>query len=166
MQTDSIQRDIEQRLTTAEPEVEVLSCEKVGRDRLRIFIDHPDGVSLALCERVTRQLQDVLFDYGLEVSSPGPERPLTKPDHFQRFVGRRARLRLRAPREGQRTLTGELVGASDEEVTVAAEVGLVAVPYSEINRSNLVPEAAGSTGRAGNEMPEAAGSAGTGLEER
>jgi ribosome maturation factor RimP len=138
MQSESIQQDIEQRLATAEPEVEVLSCEKVGRDRLRIFIDHPDGVSLALCERVTRHLQDILFDYGLEVSSPGPERPLTKPDHFQRFVGRRARLKLRAPREGQRTLTGELVGASDEEVTLAADAGLVAVPYSEINRSNLL----------------------------
>ena len=55
--------------------------------RLRLFIDHPGGVDLALCERVTAHLRDLLVDYGLEVSSPGPERPLTKPDHFRRFVG-------------------------------------------------------------------------------
>jgi ribosome maturation factor RimP len=138
MQTNPIQSDIEQRLASAEPEVEVLAAERVGAERVRLFIDHPDGVSLDLCERVTGHLRELLTDYGLEVSSPGPERPLTKPDHFRRFIGRRARVRLREPRDGHRTYTGELVGASDEEVTVAAEDGLVAIPYTEINRSNLL----------------------------
>jgi ribosome maturation factor RimP len=138
MQTNPIQSDIEQRLASAEPEVEVLAAERVGAQRVRLFIDHPDGVSLDLCERVTGHLRELLTDYGLEVSSPGPERPLTKPDHFRRFIGRRARVRLREPRDGHRTYTGELVGASDEEVTVAAEDGLVAIPYTEINRSNLL----------------------------
>jgi ribosome maturation factor RimP len=138
MQTNPIQTDIEQRLASAEPEVEVLAAERVGAERVRLFIDHPDGVSLDLCERVTGHLRDLLADYGLEVSSPGPERPLTKPDHFRRFIGRRARVRLREPRDGHRIYTGELVGASDEEVTVAAEDGLVAIPYTEINRSNLL----------------------------
>jgi len=136
-QTD-LQNDIEQRLASAEPGVELLAVERVGTERLRLFIDHPDGVDLALCERVTENLRDLLVDYGLEVSSPGPQRPLTKPDHFRRFIGRRARLRLREPRDGHRSYTGELVGASDDEVTVAAEDGVVAIPYSEINRSNLV----------------------------
>jgi ribosome maturation factor RimP len=138
MQTNSLQSDIEQRLASGEPEVEVLAAEQVGAERIRLFIDHPDGVSLALCERVTGHLRDLLTEYGLEVSSPGPERPLTKPDHFRRFIGRRARVRLREPRDGHRTYTGELVGASEEEVTVAAEDGLVAIPYTEINRSNLL----------------------------
>jgi ribosome maturation factor RimP len=138
MQTNPLQADIEQRLASAEPEVEVLSAERVGSERVRLFIDHPDGVSLDLCERVTGHLRDLLTEYGLEVSSPGPERPLTKPDHFRRFIGRRARVRLREPRDGHRTYTGELVGASDQEVTVAAEDGLVAIPYTEINRSNLL----------------------------
>jgi ribosome maturation factor RimP len=138
MQSTPQQTDIEQRLASAEPEVDVLSVERVGAERLRVFIDHPDGVSLALCERVTDHLRDLLTDYGLEVSSPGPERPLTKPDHFRRFIGRRARVRLREPRDGHKTYTGELVGASDDEVTVAAEDGVVAIPYSEINRSNLL----------------------------
>ena len=138
MRTAPIQIDIEQRLASAEPEVEVLSCEQVGAERLRLFIDHPNGVDLALCERVTGHLRDLLVDYGLEVSSPGPERPLTKPEHFRRFLGRRARLRLREPRDGHKSYTGELVGASDDEVTVAAEGGVVSIPYSEINRSNLL----------------------------
>ena len=138
MQTDPIQSDIEKRLAAAEPEIELLSVEKVGAERLRLFIDHPDGVSLELCERVTRQLGDLLAAYGLEVSSPGPERPLTKPEHFRRFLGKRVRVRLRQPRAGHRSYTGELVGASEEEVTVAADTGIVSVAYSDINRSNLL----------------------------
>jgi ribosome maturation factor RimP len=138
MQTNELQIDIEKRLASAEPGVDVLAVDKLGPERLRLFIDHPDGVDLELCERVTGHLRDLLVDYGLEVSSPGPERPLSKPDHFRRFIGRQARLRLREPRDGHRSYTGELVGASDDEVTVAAEDGLVSIPYSEINRSNLV----------------------------
>ena len=154
MHTDPLTIDIEQRLDGAEPDVEVLACEKVGPDRLRLFIDHPDGVSLDLCERVTNHLRELLHDYSLEVSSPGPERPLTKPDHFRRFLGLRARVRLREPRDGHKSFTGELVGASDDEVTVAADDGVVSIPYSDINRSNLLPEAAGSAGRAGRELGE------------
>ena len=138
MQIETVQTDIEQRLATAEPDVEVLACESAGPERLRLFIDHPNGVDLALCERVTNHLRPLLVDYGLEVSSPGPQRPLSKPDHFQRFLGRRARVRLREPRDGHRSFTGELVGASDEEVTVAADTGVVTIPYSQINRSNLL----------------------------
>jgi ribosome maturation factor RimP len=138
MQINTLQTEIEQRLATAEPDVEVLACEDAGRERLRLFIDHPGGVDLALCERVTNHLRDLLTDVGLEVSSPGPERPLSKPDHFRRFLGRRARVRLREPRDGHKSFTGELVGASDDEVTVAADTGVVTIPYSDINRSNLL----------------------------
>jgi ribosome maturation factor RimP len=138
MKTDAHTHDIEQRLASAEPEVELLAVDRLAPDRLRLVIDHPGGVSLGTCERVTGHLRDLLLDYALEVSSPGPQRPLTKPDHFRRFIGHRARLRLREPREGHRSFTGELVGASDEEVTVAAEEGVVSIPYTEINRSNLL----------------------------
>jgi ribosome maturation factor RimP len=129
---------IEQRLSSAEPEVEVLAVDRVAAERLRIVIDHPGGVDLALCERVTGHLRHLLADVALEVSSPGPERPLTKPDHFRRFLGRRARVRTRAPRDGHKSFTGELVGASEHEVTVVADSGVVSIPYSEINRSNLL----------------------------
>jgi ribosome maturation factor RimP len=142
MQTslDKITADVEARLAQVEPDVELLACDQIAAERLRLTIDHPDGVNLALCERVTHHLRDLLVDFGLEVSSPGPQRPLTKPDHFRQFLGRRAKLRTREPFAGHRSITGELVGASDEEVTVAAEDGLVAIPYAEINRSNLLEE--------------------------
>jgi ribosome maturation factor RimP len=134
------QSDIETRLAAVEPELEVLLYEQVGADRLRLVIDHPEGVDLALCERVTKHLGELLRDVGLEVSSPGPRRPLTKPQHFRRFVGRRARVRTREPRDGHKSFTGELVDASDEVVTVASGFGLVAIPYAEINRGNLVED--------------------------
>jgi ribosome maturation factor RimP len=136
--SEPTQSQIEERLASVEPGVEVLLVEPIAATRLRLFIDHPEGVDLALCERVTKHLDDLLEEYGLEVSSPGPERPLTKPDHFRRFVGRRARVRMREPREGHRSFTGELVAATDDEVTVAVEDGMVSIPYSDINRSNLV----------------------------
>jgi len=149
----SLQADIERRLAHSEPDVEVLLAEVIGGSRLRVFIDHPQGVTLALCERVTTLLGDLREGYSLEVSSPGSERPLTKPAHFRRFVGRRARVRTRharpAARSGDqgsagessvRSFTGELVGASEEEVLLAAEGGVIAIPYAEIRRSNLVGE--------------------------
>ena len=143
-----LQTDIETRLAVSEPDVEVLLAEVVGSSTLRVFIDHPDGVTLALCERVTHELGDLRERYSLEVSSPGIERPLTKPAHFRRFVGRRARVRLRSShdttldgeRARSRSYTGELVGATEDEVTLAAADGVIAIPYSEISRSNLVEE--------------------------
>jgi ribosome maturation factor RimP len=134
------ERDIQERLSGREPDVEVLLVEQAGAGRLRLFIDHPNGVDLALCERVTRQLSELLEEYSLEVSSPGPTRPLVKPDHFRRFVGRRVKVRTRSDHEGRKSFTGELVGATDDQVTVAADDGVVSIPYSDINRSNLVEE--------------------------
>jgi len=150
---NALQTEIEQRLAHNEPDIEVLLAEVLGGRCLRVFIDHPDGVDLAMCERVTMLLNDMRERYSLEVSSPGSERPLTKPAHFRRFVGRRARVRVRHPRPAAaqaaahgtdrrpvRSFTGELVGASEEEVTLAAEGGVIAIPYSEIRRSNLIEE--------------------------
>jgi ribosome maturation factor RimP len=148
----AFQSDIEARLAASEPDVEVLLAEVVGGRCLRVFIDHPDGVTLATCERVTMLLNDLRERYSLEVSSPGIERPLTKPAHYRRFVGRRARVRTREPRPARapdgragpersvRSFTGELVGASEEEVMLAADGGVIAIPYSEIRRSNLIGE--------------------------
>ncbi len=136
----TIQSDIEARLATSEPDVEVLLAEVLGGTTLRIFIDHADGVSLGLCERVTHALNDLRERYSLEVSSPGTERPLTKPQHFRRYLGRHARVRTRDAVDGHRSFTGELVGASDDEVTIAVDSGVVAIPYAEIQRSHLIEE--------------------------
>ena len=132
-------QEIEERLAAAEPDVEVLLVEVVSSTTLRLFIDHPDGVTLELCERVSELLADYRDRYALEVSSPGQDRPLTKPQHYSRFLGRHARVRLREGREGHKSVTGELVGASDKDVTIAAQGGVVTIPYDEIARSNLVP---------------------------
>jgi ribosome maturation factor RimP len=134
-----VQTEIEQRLATSEPDVEVLLAEVVAGATLRLFIDHPDGVTLALCERVSGQLIDYRERYSLEVSSPGQDRPLTKPQHYSRFLGRHARVRLREARGGHKSITGELVGASERDVTIAAGDGILTIPYDEIARSNLVP---------------------------
>ena len=138
---EQLTHEIEQRVAGSEPEVEVLLVERSG-ETLRIFIDHPAGVSLELCERVTLALGDLRERYGLEVSSPGPQRPLTKPEHFQRYVGRRARVRcVPAAGLGDRgNVTGELIGATAQEVTLAAPDGVVAIPYAAIRRSHLVEE--------------------------
>src|SRR4051795_3593995 len=97
----TIQADIEARLAEVEPDVEVLLAEVVGGDLVRLFIDHPQGVTLALCERVTNHLPQVREHYALEVSSPGPQRPLTKPEHFRRYLGRRAKVRTRGEHDGR-----------------------------------------------------------------
>jgi ribosome maturation factor RimP len=133
----TIQADIEAKLAEREPEVEVLLAEIKG-DLIELYIDHPDGVTLDLCERVTHALPEVLEEYGLTVSSPGIERPLSKPDHYRRFIGRRARVRTREAADGHKSFTGELVGASETEVTIAADTGVVSIPYDAISRSNLV----------------------------
>src|ERR1700744_339168 len=102
----ALQTEIEARLAGVEPEVEVLLAEVAGTT-LRLFIDHPDGVNLALCERVSGHLNEFRDRYSLEVSSPGQDRPLTKPQHYTRFLGRRARMRLREACAGHKQLTGE-----------------------------------------------------------
>jgi ribosome maturation factor RimP len=131
---------IETRLAETEPDVELIALERPSRDGLRLFIDHPAGVDLDLCERVTHHLRDLLEHYSLEVSSPGLDRPLTKPEHFRRFLGRRVRVRTREAIEGQRSFTGRLTGADERAVELEAGAGKVEIPLAGIRRSNLVPE--------------------------
>ena len=140
-EVEQLQARIESRLAEAEPSVELLVLERAGNEQLRLYIDAPEGVDLALCERVTGYLQDLLVDWGLEVSSPGPERPLSKPEHFRRFLGHRVRVRTRGEIAGHRSFTGTLTEADDEHVSVEAGEGAVTIPLSEVRRSNLIEEA-------------------------
>jgi ribosome maturation factor RimP len=71
--TDPTEQDLQQQLSNLDPNIDVVALEKPGNDSLRLFIDHPEGVDLALCERVTKHLRHLLVDYSLEVSSPGPK---------------------------------------------------------------------------------------------
>jgi ribosome maturation factor RimP len=137
---DDLQGQIEQRLSDLDPAIELIALEQPAGETLRLYIDHPDGVDLALCERVTDHLRDLLETWSLEVSSPGADRPLTKPEHFRRFMGRRVRVRTREAIEGQRSFTGTLTGADEGGVRIQANEGEVEIPLSRIRRSNLIPD--------------------------
>jgi ribosome maturation factor RimP len=139
-----IQAEVEQRLSALEPDVEVLAVERIGGGRspaLRIFLDRSEGVDLELCTRVTGHLRDLLREYTVEVSSPGPERPLTKLEHYRRFMGRRVRVRAREAIDGRNDFKGELIGADDRGVALAGEWGTVTIPHERIRRANLVAQA-------------------------
>lgn len=137
---EQIQSTVEVRLRDREPDVELLALERPASESLRLVIDRPEGVDLALCERVTGLLRDLLVSYSLEVSSPGPERPLTKPEHFRRYVGRRVRVRTREEVAGHKSFTGRLTGADEESVSVDSGDGSVSIPLSSVRRSNLLPD--------------------------
>jgi ribosome maturation factor RimP len=134
----ALERDITGKVEGALPGVEVLAVEFSGPERFTVYVDRAEGVDLALCERVTRVLSDYLRDYGVDVSSPGPERPLRKPEHFQSALGRHVKLKT-----GGRKVRGEVTRAGDDTVTVAADGGEVDIPYGEIVRGNLIEEREG-----------------------
>ncbi len=135
-----LQTDIEERLAELDPRIELIAVENPSPDGLRLYIDHPQGVDLALCERVTNQLRELLIDHSLEVSSPGFERPLTKPEHFNRFRGRQVRVRTREALEGRRNFTGTIADADAKAVSVDLGDHSVTIPHERIRRSNLVPD--------------------------
>jgi ribosome maturation factor RimP len=135
-----LQTDIEKRLQALDPSIELIALEQPAAESLRLYIDHPDGVDLALCERVTSRLRNLLVDHSLEVSSPGSERPLTKPEHFRRFRGRRVKVRTREALEGRRNFVGTIAAADASGVSVDLGDRSVTIPHERIRRSNLVPE--------------------------
>lgn len=137
---DELQQMIEERLSRREPDTELIALERPSGDSLRLYIDHPDGVDLARCERVTTELRDLLASYALEVSSPGLDRPLTKPEHFGRFVGSRVRVRTSEPIDGRRSFTGTLTAADERSVSVESDGAPVEIPLDRVSRSNLVPD--------------------------
>jgi ribosome maturation factor RimP len=112
---------------------------------LRIYIDKPKGVTIDDCIYISRQLGDILDvnledagAYRLEVSSPGPDRPLWEKNDFDRFKGSVASIRTCRPFDGQRNFKGVLLGISDETVTLMVDNKNVAIPFQEITKARLV----------------------------
>jgi ribosome maturation factor RimP len=132
----TLEREITEKVAEALPGVEVLAVELTGPERFTVFVDRPEGVDHALCEQVTRVLWDYLRTYAVNVSSPGLDRPLRKPEHFQQVVGKQVKLKTAA----RSKLRGEVRRADEEAVTVAADSGEVDVPYEQIVRGNLIYE--------------------------
>jgi ribosome maturation factor RimP len=112
---------------------------------LRLFIDKPGGVTLEDCAAVSRELGDLLDvhlsdlgPYHLEVSSPGPNRPLARESDFERFRGQRARIRTLSPMEGQKNFSGILEGLSGGKVLMTTGRSTVAIPIEAIARAFLM----------------------------
>ncbi len=135
-----LQPQIEERIESFDSRIELIAVERAGADTLRLYIDHPDGVDLGLCEAVTNHLRELLESYSLEVSSPGVDRLLTKPEHYRRFVGRRVKVRTREEIAGRQNFTGTLTEAGEDAVSLDADGNAVQIPLAKIRRSNLIPD--------------------------
>jgi ribosome maturation factor RimP len=134
-------REVAPTVERAVPGVEVLALELAGPERFVVFVDHPEGVDHALCERVTNVLRPYLREYAVDVSSPGIERPLRTPAHFERAVGRRVALRTADAIEGRKRFRGELVAAGERGLKVAPKgAEPVEIPYDAIVRGNLIDD--------------------------
>jgi ribosome maturation factor RimP len=139
-----LHREVAATVESRLADVEVLAVELTGPDRLTVFVDHPQGVDHALCERVTGVLRAYLDRYTLDVSSPGFERPLRAPKHFAGVLGRRVAVRTSAEVEGRSRFKGEVVAAGDDDFTLAATGGeQVRIPYEAVARGNLIDEGQG-----------------------
>jgi ribosome maturation factor RimP len=145
----------EQLIKLLEPAVESLGYELAdlelnlghGRGLVRLFIDCDDGVTLDDCERVSHQVSGVLDvedpiagDYHLEVSSPGADRKLVKPQHFERFAGSVIRLRLKRLVHGRRRIKGQLLGYGDDRIRVRSDDEDLSIAMEDIDVARLVPD--------------------------
>jgi ribosome maturation factor RimP len=127
--------------------VDVTFRREAGRRVLRVTVDRQGGVDLdtiaAASERVSRRLDVEGFDpgrYTLEVSSPGLERPLRRPEEFARRMGQKVRIKTGPPVDGSRTHVGAVVAADEDSVTVATESGERTLPHDDITSARTVFE--------------------------
>ena len=127
---------------------ELVAVEMSGGDTsiLRIYIDASNGVSIDDCAKASRQFSAILDvedpisnRYTLEVSSPGMDRPLAKPTHFQQVVGEEVKIRMATLINGRRRFTGELIEANDDFAVVEVDGEQTELPYCEMDRARLVP---------------------------
>ena len=130
--TEAITPTVESSL----PGVEVLAVELLSPARFCVYVDHPSGVDFALCERVTRLLDEYRAHWTVDVSSPGPERPLRRPEHFRQAIGGTVKLKT----ADAKRLRGEVVAADDQAVTVSVNGTAHQIPVAQIVRGNLIDE--------------------------
>lgn len=120
--------------------IDVLAVELVSPSRFCVYVDHPQGVDHALCGRVTHLLERWRSEYTIDVSSPGPNRPLRKPGHFAHAVGNVVAVRSGKELHGETRFRGELTAATESGVTVTTPAGSVEIPYEAIVRANVIDE--------------------------
>ena len=135
----TLQDEIAPAVESRVPGVDVIAVELLSPSRFCVYIDHPDGVDHALCARVTRVLDDYRSEYTIDVSSPGIERPLRKPEHFAAVIGQRIAVRSDGGKKSR--YRGVLTEADDEAITLkAGDAGELRIPYGAIVRANLIDE--------------------------
>ena len=135
----TLQEEIAPAVESRVPGVEVLAVELLSPSRFCVYIDHADGVDHALCERVTGVLDGYRADWTIDVSSPGLERPLRKPEHFAEAVGEVISVRLEGGKKSRRR--GRLIEAGNDTITLqAGDAGEIRIPYDAIVRANLIDE--------------------------
>lgn len=124
-----------------------------GRQRVRLYIDRPEGIGLEDCERVSQQVGGVLDvnelipgEYVLEVSSPGDDRPLAKAEHFNRFIGQRIRIRTLVPLGGRRNFTGLLIGSTPESIEMDVDGQPLVLRLDQLEMARLAPHFEENTG--------------------
>jgi ribosome maturation factor RimP len=112
---------------------------------LRLYIDRAGGVTLDDCANVSRQLNDVLDvylddigSYNLEVTSPGPQRPLSKLQDYRRFKGRKAKIKTWQPVDDQKNFTGIISGVAADQIKLSLNEKTVVIPFGDISRARLV----------------------------
>ena len=134
----TLQDEIAPAVESRVPGVEVLAVELPSPSRIRVYIDHENGVDHALCERVTYVLDGYRSEYAIEVSSPGPDRPLRRPEHFADVIGARVSVRADGRKNRYR---GVLMDAGDGTITLdTGDAGEIHIPYEAIVRANLIDE--------------------------
>lgn len=135
----TLEQEIARLVESGLPGVDVLAVELLSPGHFCVYVDHPDGVDHALCGRVTDLLRDYLREYAVDVSSPGSERPLRRPEHFARFVGRQVKLRI----DGSTRLKGTIAATETDYLALDADGGeRRQIPYEQIVRANLIDEGA------------------------
>jgi len=145
----------ENLLGLLEPAVEAMGYELAdlefslghGHGVLRLFIDQEAGISLDDCEKVSHQVSGLLdvenpvsVDYRLEVSSPGLDRKLVKPEHFDRFIGCRVKMRLNRLIGGRRRIKGRLTGREGQTVIVQSDDDALSISLADIEVARLAPD--------------------------
>ncbi len=152
MDLKKLQPPLERQLALLGFELVHLEAAREGRDEvLRLYIDHLEqargGITLDDCVAANDGLvawMDVEFpslreDVGLEISSPGLERPLTRPAHYQRFAGRLCRIQVGVPLNGQKRFKGWIHASDEGAVTLEEDGQLKRIPYDAIQKARLAP---------------------------
>jgi ribosome maturation factor RimP len=135
-----LHREVAETVESTIPDIEVLAVELGGPEHITVYVDHPDGVDHALCERVTDELRSYLDRYRVDVSSPGVERPVRTRAHFADAVGKRVAVRTNVELDGRKRFRGEVVDAGELEATLDVGDERVEIPYEAIVRGNLIEE--------------------------